>query len=178
MHRVRMPLYLPALIFLGLSSAWLWPLDGQTAQPTATVFEGARLITGDGSSPIENSAFIVGGDKFTQVGRRGGLRIPAGAAHVDLTGKTVMPALIDVQGLLHARESDRPSGAPRVQRRGRNRRHWRPRGPFRSAWRKNELGRRSLAGPQRSHPQCSAVSDGWHGDRLARIGTPGRPFEG
>ncbi len=98
MHRVRMPLYLPALIFLGLSSAWLWPLDGQTAQPTATVFEGARLITGDGSSPIENSAFIVGGDKFTQVGRRGELRIPAGAAHVDLTGKTVMPALIDLHG--------------------------------------------------------------------------------
>src|SRR6266566_4243557 len=98
MHRVRMPLYLPALIFLGLSSAWLWPLDGQTAQPTATVFEGARLITGDGSSPIENSAFIVGGDKFTQVGRRGELRIPAGAAHVDLTGETVMPALIDLHG--------------------------------------------------------------------------------
>ncbi len=98
MHRVRMPLYPLALTFLMLSSAWLWRLDGQTAQPTATVFEGARLITGDGSSPIENSAFIVGGDKFTQVGRRGELRIPAGAAHVDLTGKTVMPALIDLHG--------------------------------------------------------------------------------
>jgi len=29
------------------------------AAHTVTVFEGARLITGDGSAPIENSAFII-----------------------------------------------------------------------------------------------------------------------
>lgn len=98
MPRVRMPLYLSAFIFLLLSSAWLWRLEGQTARPTATLFEGARLITGDGSAPIENSAFLVTGNAFTQVGRRGALRIPAGAAHVDLTGKTVMPALVDLHG--------------------------------------------------------------------------------
>ena len=34
-----------------------------------TVFEGARLITADGSAPIENSAFIVANDTFTAVGR-------------------------------------------------------------------------------------------------------------
>jgi imidazolonepropionase-like amidohydrolase len=98
MRRVRIALYLPAFIFLLLSSAWLWRLDGQTARPTPTVFEGARLITGDGSAPVENSAFVVTGNMFTQVGRRGELRVPAGAAHVDLTGKTVMPALIDLHG--------------------------------------------------------------------------------
>jgi imidazolonepropionase-like amidohydrolase len=98
MHRVRMPLYLLALTCLLLGSAWLWQLDGQTAQPGTTVFEGARLITGDGGAPIENSAFIVSGGRFTAAGRRGELRIPAGAAHVDLTGKTVMPALIDLHG--------------------------------------------------------------------------------
>ncbi len=59
------------------------------------VFEGARLITGDGGAPIENSAFIVEGDRFTAVGRRGELTIPAGAVRVDLTGKTVIPALVD-----------------------------------------------------------------------------------
>jgi imidazolonepropionase-like amidohydrolase len=98
MHRVRVPLYLFALACLLVSSAWLWRLDGQTRQPSVTVFEGARLITGDGSAPIENSAFIVTGNAFTQVGRRGELRMPAGAVHVDLTGKTVMPALIDLHG--------------------------------------------------------------------------------
>ncbi|MGH9785531.1 MAG: hypothetical protein ACRD88_15240, partial [Terriglobia bacterium] len=56
----------------------------------ATVFEGARLITGDGSAPIEDSAFNVTNGQFTQVGRRGELPIPDGAARVDLAGKTVM----------------------------------------------------------------------------------------
>jgi len=68
--------------------------------PGVTVFEGARLITGDGSAPIENSAFIVENDHFTSVGRRGELQMPAGAAHVDLTGKTVMPTLVDLHGHL------------------------------------------------------------------------------
>ncbi len=34
----------------------------------ATVFEGARLIVGDGSAPIEDAVFIVENDRFTQVG--------------------------------------------------------------------------------------------------------------
>ena len=61
----------------------------------ATLFEGARLIVGDGSAPIENSAFLVQGDTITWVGKKGERQPPAGAARVDLTGKTVMPSLID-----------------------------------------------------------------------------------
>jgi imidazolonepropionase-like amidohydrolase len=34
--------------------------------------------------------------KFTRVGKKGDLQAPAGATRVDLTGKTVMPALIDI----------------------------------------------------------------------------------
>jgi imidazolonepropionase-like amidohydrolase len=59
------------------------------------VFEGARLIAGDGSAPVENAAFIVDGGRITQVGTKGQIQVPAGAARVDLTGKTVMPAIID-----------------------------------------------------------------------------------
>jgi imidazolonepropionase-like amidohydrolase len=78
------------LILAGCSTA-------KQEAPTATVFEGARLITGDGSAPIENSAFIVENGKITSVSSRTGVRTdpPAGAAHIDLTGKTVMPALVD-----------------------------------------------------------------------------------
>src|SRR5437870_10566190 len=65
-----------------------------------TLFEGARLITGDGKPPIENSAFIVDNDRFTSVGRKGDIQLPAGAARIDLTGKTVIPALIDVHSHL------------------------------------------------------------------------------
>jgi imidazolonepropionase-like amidohydrolase len=64
------------------------------------VFEGARLISGDGTAPIENSVFIVENTHFTRVGRRGEVEIPPGAARVDLTGKTVMPAMVDLHGHL------------------------------------------------------------------------------
>lgn len=63
--------------------------------PTVTVFEGARVIIGDGRAPIENAAFIVSGNRITQVGRAGDVKAPAGAARVNLAGKTVMPMIID-----------------------------------------------------------------------------------
>src|SRR5687768_3540276 len=66
------------------------------AQSRATVFEGARIIVGDGSAPIENGAFVVDGDRITQVARTAKeLKAPAGAARVNLAGKTVMPGIID-----------------------------------------------------------------------------------
>ena len=70
----------------------------QSQAPRVTVYEGARLITGDGSPAIENSAFVVQGTQVTQVGRKGQLQVPAGASRVDLTGKTVMPTLTDMHG--------------------------------------------------------------------------------
>jgi imidazolonepropionase-like amidohydrolase len=70
-------------------------LDAQTPAAQVTLFEGARLIVGDGTAPIDNSAFIVDGTRFTQVGRAGQLKAPAGAARVSLIGKTVMPGIID-----------------------------------------------------------------------------------
>jgi hypothetical protein len=69
-------------------------VDAQQPTPV-TVFEGARLIVGDGSAPVADSAFIVENGRFTVVGRKGRLKVPAGAARVDLTGKTVMPAIVD-----------------------------------------------------------------------------------
>jgi len=65
------------------------------ASASVTLFEGARLIAGDGNAPIENSAFIVENNRFTRVGRKGEVAAPSGAARIDLTGKTVIPALID-----------------------------------------------------------------------------------
>ena len=59
-----------------------------------TLYEGARLITGDGAV-VENSAFLVSGNEISKVGRKGEIPVPSGGTRVDLTGKTVMPALID-----------------------------------------------------------------------------------
>ncbi len=68
------------------------------AQQNAILYEGARLITGDGSPAIENSAFLVQNGAFTRVGRKGEIPLPAGANRVDLSGKTVMPTLVDMHG--------------------------------------------------------------------------------
>jgi imidazolonepropionase-like amidohydrolase len=72
----------------------------EQARTSATLFEGARLISGEGGPAIEDSAFIVENNQFTRIGRRGELQAPAGAARVDLSGKTVMPAMVDLHGHL------------------------------------------------------------------------------
>src|SRR5438477_2482370 len=67
--RLSSRLILAACLLLAAGSAS--PVQSQTPASTATLFEGARLITGDGSTPIENSAFVVENNRFTAVGRRG-----------------------------------------------------------------------------------------------------------
>ena len=84
------------------------------AAPGVTVFEGARLIVGDGSAPIENAVFVVQDDKFVQVGRSGEVQVPAGAARVDLAGKTVMPAIVDTH--THLESMSRESLINHLQR--------------------------------------------------------------
>jgi len=69
------------------------------APGAATLYEGARLIVGDGNS-IESSAFLVENNQFSSVGRKGEIQAPAGASRVDLTGKTVMPGIVDAHGHL------------------------------------------------------------------------------
>jgi imidazolonepropionase-like amidohydrolase len=73
-----------------ISAAFQGPSPGMV-----TLFEGARLIPGNSDPPIENSAFIVENSRFSRVGKKGELSAPVGAVRVDLTGKTVIPALVD-----------------------------------------------------------------------------------
>jgi imidazolonepropionase-like amidohydrolase len=60
------------------------------------VYDRGRLIIGDGSAPIEGGAFVVQNGHITAIGTRGVVLAPAGATRVDLAGKTVMPAMINV----------------------------------------------------------------------------------
>jgi imidazolonepropionase-like amidohydrolase len=62
---------------------------------TAVIYEGATLIKGDGSAPIENATFVVDGGRFFGVGATGAIAIPPDAPRVNLAGATVMPAIID-----------------------------------------------------------------------------------
>jgi imidazolonepropionase-like amidohydrolase len=85
---------------------------GTPAAPSApaagagvTAFTGARLIVGDGTV-IENAVFTLGPDKhFGLVGSTAAVTLPAGVTKVDLTGLTVMPAIVDAHTHL-SRERD------------------------------------------------------------------------
>ena len=80
---------------LAVAAGLVWAAQAQTR---TVVYEGARLITGDGGAPLENSVFVVVNDRFAAVGRKGSVNVPARAVHVDLTGKTVMPGKVDTHG--------------------------------------------------------------------------------
>jgi imidazolonepropionase-like amidohydrolase len=78
-----------------LGSAASMAVRSQTPRPAAVaLYDGARLIVADGSV-IEDGAFVVRDGRIAAVGRKGAVALPAGAARVDLTGKTVMPAMIN-----------------------------------------------------------------------------------
>ena len=70
----------------------------EAAKPNGTVaLTGARIVTmatADGGI-IEDGVIVVRGDRIVAVGPRGEIAIPAGAASVDLAGKTIIPGLID-----------------------------------------------------------------------------------
>jgi len=72
-------------------------VHSQPRGPAATVvYEGGRVIIGDGSAPIEGGSFVVQNGRIAAVGRKDAVTVPAGASRVDLTGKTVMPGMINV----------------------------------------------------------------------------------
>ena len=82
MWRVKATAYL-SVCLTGLLLSGFFLVEAQ-AQGGVTVFEGARLIVGDGSVPIENAVFIVNGNRFTEVGRAGQVQVPAGAHKVEM----------------------------------------------------------------------------------------------
>jgi imidazolonepropionase-like amidohydrolase len=73
-------------------------LQGPARAGHYVLYENARIIIGDGRAPVENGAMLVENDTITRVGRKGGVAAPAGAARVDLTGKTIMPGMVLAHG--------------------------------------------------------------------------------
>ncbi len=64
------------------------------------VLKGALLIDGTGRPAIENSILVIRGKQIAAIGKAGSVGIPKNADVQDLTGKTIMPALINLHGHL------------------------------------------------------------------------------
>jgi imidazolonepropionase-like amidohydrolase len=115
----RQSVVLAGLLLAGLPIAAACSGPATTNEPPAgagvTAYEGARLIVGDGSDPLDNATFLVRDGRITQVGRAGEVEVPDGATRVALAGKTVMPAIVDTH--IHARSQTRETLVEDLQRR-------------------------------------------------------------
>ena len=68
---------------------------GHAQETPALVVEGGTLIDGLGGAPLEDSIIVIENGRFSAIGARGAVAIPAGAEIYDATGKTIMPGFID-----------------------------------------------------------------------------------
>src|SRR6516162_10748764 len=79
-----------ALLALGLSG----PCLGADGQKTVAIHAG-QLFDGKSDRLSSNQVIVVQGDRIAEVGPAASVKIPAGAAEIDLSMATVLPGLID-----------------------------------------------------------------------------------
>lgn len=93
------PCALAAFALAGCGEPPAEPSPGAVPTPAAsgavTAFTGARVIVGDGRAAIENAVLLVREGELVAVGAAAAVELPQDALRVDLTGKTVMPAIVD-----------------------------------------------------------------------------------
>ncbi|AXT20590.1 amidohydrolase [Flavobacteriaceae bacterium AU392] len=71
-------------------------LKVKTDKPEGTIaFTGARIITMESDQVIENGTIIIKENKIVAIGNTLDVKIPANAKTYDVTGKTIMPGIVD-----------------------------------------------------------------------------------
>src|SRR2546422_10596115 len=79
----------------GLIVAVLLGTSGAAAQQRVLVLEGGTLIDGTGKGAIADSVIVVEGTRIKAVGTRGQVSYPSNANVIRLTGRTILPGLIE-----------------------------------------------------------------------------------
>ncbi len=78
-------------------------LELPTDRPDGVIaFTGGKIITMDGDRIIENGTIVVDGNRITAVGNSDDVAVPSGAKIYDISGKVLMPGIIDVHAHLRA----------------------------------------------------------------------------
>jgi imidazolonepropionase-like amidohydrolase len=81
-----------------MKRAALFGLLCLTLRAEQSVFKGFTLIDGARRTPLSGAAMIVEGGRIVWVGSAAQLKIPAAATVTDLTGKYVLPGLMNLHG--------------------------------------------------------------------------------
>ena len=77
-----------------------WTFAGIHPATGVTVLTGARIIDGTGRTPLENGVLVFEGDRILGAGPADTVQRPPGAEIIDLSGKTIIPALISAHSHL------------------------------------------------------------------------------
>lgn len=73
----------------------LWVAAAATQQGRPLVLDNVRIVDGSGVPAIENGRIVIDRDRIVRVGPAATIAMPSGAETVDLSGRTVIPGLID-----------------------------------------------------------------------------------
>lgn len=79
------------------------PLAEVQGRERVTALVGGSVIDGTGAPPRADQTILIRGERIERVGRE--VPIPAGATVIDITGKTVIPGLIDMHGHMYVNAS-------------------------------------------------------------------------
>jgi len=85
---------LSIVLFAAILSAGSTLLHGQ--QGRVTVLDGARILDGNGGPPIEDGRLVIQDTRVVAAGPQSTVTVPSGATRINATGKTIMPAMINV----------------------------------------------------------------------------------
>ena len=96
-------------ILLVWAGASLQPSLAQAPAGGTVALTGARVIDGTGAAPLEQATIVIANGRIQAVGAASAVTIPAGATRVDMSGKTIVPGLINAHGHLGADTSKRPA---------------------------------------------------------------------
>ncbi|WP_375324841.1 amidohydrolase family protein [Flagellimonas sp. GZD32] len=71
-------------------------LTSKTDKPTGRIaFTNARIITMEGDEVIENGTIVINENKIEQLGKSDDINIPSNTKVYDVSGKTIMPGIVD-----------------------------------------------------------------------------------
>lgn len=92
------PRVVPALVLVTMTLTSVICPQASAQNSTVTAFVGARIIDGSGQPPIENGVLLVRDGRIEAVGPAEQISLPEGVSEVDVSGKTIMPGLINAHG--------------------------------------------------------------------------------
>ena len=91
MRRLRVAAFGLALVLTGCGES-----AAPVVEPGGLALVGGQLIDGTGSAPVADSIVVIRDGRIASAGSRDATAVPAGAEVIDVTGKTLIPGLVNL----------------------------------------------------------------------------------